>query len=114
MHSLYPEQDVSFFSLSLTQTLAPLISKSCSKNQVEYSVPVSQVFCKISVLSILVRVHVMSKSIVYILVILQEFSPDMPILCISDDLLSILAITTRMSCLIDDQTVLIVEICLYS
>ena len=97
MHSLYPEQDVSFFSLSLTQTLAPLISKSCSKNQVEYSVPVSQVFCKISVLSILVRVHVMSKSIVYILVTAG--------IQLSDDLLSILAITTRMSCLIDDQTV---------
>ena len=57
-----------FFSFPYTN-IGLLISKSCSENQVEYSVPVSQVFCKISVLSILVRVHVMSKSIVYILVI---------------------------------------------
>ena len=77
------------------------------------SVSVSQVYCKITVLSIFVSVHVMSKSIVYISVILQEFSLDMPILCISGNLLSILAITTRMSCLIADQTVLIVEFCLY-
>ena len=57
-------------------------------------VPISQVYCRISVLNIFVSVHVMSKSIVYFLVI-AEFSPDIPsLLCVSVDLLSILAIST--------------------
>ena len=57
------------------------------------SVTVSQVYCKISVLSIFVSVHVMSKSIVYFLVIAGNSAP-ICLLCISDDLLSILAIST--------------------
>ena len=57
------------------------------------SVPVFQVYCKISVLSIFVSVRVMSKSIVYSLVIAGNSAP-ICLLCISDDLLSILAIST--------------------
>ena len=57
------------------------------------SVTVSQVYCKISVLSIFVSVCVMSKSIVYSLVIAGNSAP-ICLLCISDDLLSILAILT--------------------
>ena len=57
------------------------------------SVTVSQVYYKISVLRIFVSVHVMSKSIVYSLVIAGNSAP-ICLLCISDDLLSILAIST--------------------